>query len=292
MLGFFCYDKEMAVVFNIFYLIFALLIFFFGAILASFLNVVIYRTAAECELIKDLKGKLLKLPPFWRGRSLTDCCQKPIKAVHNIPVISYLVLQGKCPYCQAKITKKHFFTELLAGLYSLFFAYLIWQQVNIGQIVNPVLIITQYFFFLLLIFVVIADFQYLIIPDFFIILLSILAIGWLGANWQSGLIAILVSSLFFTLLYFGASWVFKKEALGLGDIKLMLPLAFVLGWPWVLLAIFLSFIVGGFFATILLLFKQKKIGQALPFGPFLIVGFILSYFWAAPIWAWYLSLII
>ena len=80
--------------------------------------------------------------------------------------------------------------------------------------------------------------------------------------------------------------------MGLGDIKLMLPLAFVLGWPWVLLAIFLSFIVGGFFATILLLFKQKKIGQALPFGPFLVVGFVLSYFWAAPIWAWYLALII
>jgi leader peptidase (prepilin peptidase)/N-methyltransferase len=282
----------MEIIYLIFYFLFALLFFLFGAALASFLNVVIYRTAAECELIKDHKGKLLKLPPFWRGRSLTDCCQKPIKAVHNIPVISYLVLQGKCPYCQAKITKKHLLTELLAGLYTLVFAFSIYLQINNGQVLDPLIVSAQYLFFLLLIFVVIADFQYLIIPDFFIILLSILAIMLMGANWQNGLFAIVVSSIFFTLLYFGASWVLKKEALGLGDIKLMLPLAFVLGWPWVLLAIFLSFIVGGFFATILLLFKQKKIGQALPFGPFLVVGFVLSYLWAETIWAWYWALII
>lgn len=282
----------MTTIYTIYFVIFALLIFLLGAALASFFNVVIYRTAAECELIKDKKGKILKLSPFWRGRSLTDCCQKPIKAVHNIPVISFCLLRGKCPYCQAKITKKHFFTELLAGLYTLLFAFLVYWQINSGQVLDPLIVSAQYLFFLLLIFVVIADFQYLIIPDFFIILLSILAIVLAGAHWQSGLIAIVVSSIFFTLLYFGASWVLKKEALGLGDIKLMLPLAFVLGWPWVLLAIFLSFIVGGFFATILLLFKAKKIGQALPFGPFLVVGFVLSYFWAAPIWAWYLALII
>lgn len=290
--GFFCYHEEVTIFYLIYYLLFVILFFFFGAALASFLNVVIYRTAAECELIKDHKGKLLKLPPFWQGRSITDCCQKPIIAVHNIPLISYLLLRGKCPYCRAKIASKHFLTELLAGLYTLLFTFLIYLQVSNGQILDPLIVSAQYLFFLLLIFVVIADFQYLIIPDFFIILLSILAIVLAGANWQSGLIAIVVSSIFFTLLYFGASWVLKKEALGLGDIKLMLPLAFVLGWPWVLLAIFLSFIVGGFFATILLLFKAKKIGQALPFGPFLVVGFVLSYFWAAPIWAWYLALII
>lgn len=292
MLGFFCYDEAMTMFFSVFYLIFASLIFFFGAILASFLNVVIYRGAAACGFIKNNQGKTLKIAPFWQGRSLTDCCQKPIKAIHNIPLISFCFLRGRCPYCQAKIAKRHFITELLAGLYSLFFTFQVWQQVGAGQACNPLLIITQYFFFLLLIFVVIADFQYLIIPDFFIILLSMLALILGGANYISGLLAIVCATVFFTLLYFAASWIFKKEALGLGDIKLMLPLAFVLGWPWVLLAIFLSFIVGGFFATILLLFKQKKIGQALPFGPFLIVGFILSYFWAAPIWAWYLSLII
>lgn len=282
----------MEITYLIFCLLFVLLFFLFGATLASFLNVVIYRTAANCDLLQNSEGKVLKLPPFWQGRSLTDCCQKPIKALHNIPVISFVLLRGKCPYCQAKIAKKHFLTELLAGLYTLAFAFLVYLQINNGQLLNPLTVSAQYLFFLLLIFVVIADFQYLIIPDFFIILLSILAVVLAGANWQSGLIAILASSLFFTLLYLGASFIFKKEALGLGDIKLMLPLSFILGWPQVLMAIFLSFIVGGFFATLLLLFKQKKIGQTLPFGPFLVVGFILSYFWTETIWAWYMALII
>ncbi|NMA29709.1 MAG: prepilin peptidase [Candidatus Pacebacteria bacterium] len=282
----------MTIILFIYYLIFALLFFFFGRAIASFLNVVIYRTAADCDLVKDGKGKVLKLAPFWQGRSLTDCCQQPIKAWHNIPLISFILLRGKCPYCHAKIAKKHFFTELIAGLYTLFFTFLIYGQVTNGQLLNPITASAQYLFFLILIFVLIADFQYLIIPDFFIILLSILAIILVGNYWSSGLIAIVASTVFFTLLYFGASWVFKKEALGLGDIKLMMPLSFVLGWPWVLMAIFLSFIVGGFFATLLLLFKQKKIGQILPFGPFLVLGFVLSYFWAEAIWAWYLALII
>jgi len=280
------------IIYFVFYFLFALLFFFFGSALASFLNVVIYRTAADCDLVKDNKGKVLKLAPFWQGRSLTDCCQRPIKAQHNIPLISFCLLRGRCPYCHAKIAKKHFLTELIAGLYTLFFALISYWQVSNGQLLNPITASAQYLFFLILIFVLIADFQYLIIPDFFIILLSILAIILTGQHWQNGLIAIVASTVFFTLLYFGASWVFKKEALGLGDIKLMLPLSFVLGWPWVLMAIFLSFIVGGFFATLLLLFKQKKIGQELPFGPFLLVGFVLSYLWAEPIWAWYLALII
>jgi len=280
------------IIFLVYYLVFALLFFFFGSVLASFLNVVIYRSAAACDLLKDNKGKVLKLAPFWQGRSLTDCCQKPIKAQHNIPLLSFIILRGKCPYCHAKIANRHFFSELLAGLYTLFFVFFSYWQATHGQLVNPITASAQYLFFLILIFVLIADFQYLIIPDFFIILLSILAIILVGNYWSSGLIAIVASTVFFTLLYFGASWVFKKEALGLGDIKLMMPLSFVLGWPWVLMAIFLSFIVGGFFATLLLLFKQKKIGQILPFGPFLVLGFVLSYFWAEAIWAWYLALII
>ncbi len=278
------------VLFFTYYLVFALLLFLFAAILASFLNVVIYRTAAECELIKDQKGKVLKLAPFWRGRSLTDCCQRSIRAGDNIPLISFLLLKGRCRYCQSKIAKHHFSSELLSGLYALFFACIVYWQISAGQLLNPITLTAQFLFFLLLMFVVIADFRYLIIPDFFIVLLSILAIFLAWPNYLSALIGTVISSIFFVLLYFLASWIFKKEAMGLGDIKLMLPLSFVLAWPRVLLAIFLSFIVGGIFATILLLFKQKKIGQSLPFGPFLVVGFILSYFWAEPIWAWYLAL--
>lgn len=265
---------------------------FLTAALASFFNVVIFRTAVDCQLIKNKKGRRLKLPPFWRGRSVCDYCQKSIAAYDNIPLVSFLLLKGKCRHCDQKIPSRYFWTELLAAVYALVFVYLTYQQILAGHFPAPLTIASQFLFFLLLIFVALADFQYLIIPDFFVILLAFLALVLGFAEWPSGLIGVLVSTIFFAGLYFLAKLIFKKEAFGIGDIKLMIPLSFVLGWQNTLLAIFLSFIVGGFFATILLVSKQKKIGQVLPFGPFLLIAFVLSYFWADAIWAWYIGLLL
>jgi len=157
---------------------------------------------------------------------------------------------------------------------------------------HPLVLAAQFVLGLILIFIVLADYWYLIIPDFLTILLVFVALPLGLANWQSGLIGVAVAAAFFIGLYWLAAAIFKKEAFGIGDIKLMLPLAFILGWQQTLVSIFLSFIIGGFFATILLLLGKKKLGQTLPFGPFLVLAFTLTYFWGNEFLAWYNGLIL
>jgi prepilin signal peptidase PulO-like enzyme (type II secretory pathway) len=151
----------------------------------------------------------------------------------------------------------------------------------------------QFFFFFIVFFVVVADLRYLLIPDFFVVLASILALGIIslsGRNWLETLGSVGVAVGFFVTLYYLAERSLGKEALGWGDIKLMVPLGLLLPWPLIVVQIFLAFISGGIFATLVVLLRLKKFGQSLPFAPFLIVSFIATYFFGETMWQWYTGL--
>ena len=243
---------------------------FFLASLASFFNVVIFRTARE--------------ESFVTGRSKCEFCHKKIAWYDNIPLVSFLILRGCCRHCHKSIAPMYFVTELLAFLLGLAFAsgLMEWQAM------------LSFLIFFVLLFVLLADLQYLIVPDFFVVLLSILVIlSQLisGGSWLPHLFAVIFAGLFFVGLYFLSKKVLKKEALGLGDIKLMLPLAFFLSWPKIVLNIFLAFIIGGIFAMLMLVLGKKKFGQALPFAPFLIISALISFFFGEAIWQWYFGLL-
>lgn len=247
--------------------------------LASFFNVVIFRTARDKS--------------FVRGRSVCEHCQKTIAWYDNIPVVSFLMLRGRCRHCRKKISPMHFVTELGTFILGFFFIFSLlylpwWQSLSLQQSMLYFLI------FFVLIFILLADLQYLIVPDFFIALLSILVILLQfvsRADWVLLGQAVLIACLFFVGLYFAAKKVLKKEALGLGDIKLMIPLALLLSWPKIVVSIFLSFIIGGFFAMLMLITGKKKIGQAVPFAPFLVVASLVSLFYGEMIWQWYFGLL-
>lgn len=252
---------------------------FFLSALASFFNVVIFRTAKE--------------ETFIQGRSKCESCHKKISWYDNIPLFSFLMLHGHCRYCHKKITLIYFLTELLAFLMGFIFI--------LGTIYLPYLqnfalwqSILYFLIFFVLLFALLADLQYLIVPDFFVCLLSILVLMvqiLTKQNWTMPIFAVIFSSLFFVLLYVLAKKILKKEALGLGDIKLMIPLAFFLSWPKIALSIFLAFIIGGIFAMLMLIIGKKKIGQALPFAPFLIISALISFFFGEAIWQWYFGLL-
>jgi prepilin signal peptidase PulO-like enzyme (type II secretory pathway) len=254
------------------------LIFFFAfflSTLASFFNVVIFRTAREESFVK--------------GRSKCESCHKQIAWYDNIPLFSFLFLKGKCRYCHKKIAKIYFLSELLAFILGLAFvpAYL---QLPFLQFLPVQQLMLYFLFVFVLLFTLLADLRYLIVPDFFVAILIILAVLiqlFSGENWLLPITAVLFSSVFFYALYFLASKILHKPALGFGDIKLMMPLAFLLSWPKVILSIFLAFIIGGIFAMLLLLTGKKKIGQALPFAPFLIVAFLITFVFGEAIWQWY-----
>lgn len=260
-----------------------LLVFFFAlfaSILASFFAVVIYRTAHEQSFIK--------------GRSECELCHKQIAWYDNVPIFSFLKLKGKCRHCHKKIDRSYFVAELLSFVFALIFALLnVFTPIFYG--INPMELAIYFLFIFIMAFAFWSDIKYLIVPDFFVVLLFVLAAIYLyvvNANLLLALAAVAFSTLFFSALSFFAAKILKKPALGDADIKLMVPIAMILSWPLVTLSIFLAFIIGGFFAMLSLITKKKKIGQALPFAPFLILAALVTFLFGRAIWTWYFSLII
>ena len=265
----------------LFYEIFLILFFsYFLSVLASFFSVVIYRTAEEKSFVK--------------GRSECDHCHKQINWRDNIPLFSFLILRGKCRQCRKQISRLYFFTELAAFLMGLAFCLLYLYSSLIPEL--PIWQVLGYFLFLfILFFTVLSDLKYMIVPDFFVGLLMALAVFLQissGLSWLNPILAVVFSTVFFLILSMIAKKILGKDALGLGDVKLMIPIAMILSWPKIILSIFLAFIVGGIFAMLVLIIGKKKFGQALPFAPFLVVGALLTFIWGKAIWQWYFGLLI
>ena len=266
------------------YIVLSIFLSFLAVLLASFFTVVIERTQRE--------------ESFLTGRSHCDHCRKTIAWYDNIPLFSFLLLGGRCRYCHKKIDRWFFFTELVAAIYALLLSLFLWQVDALAT--WPIWQMSLFFLTgLLLVFVVLADMRYLLIPDFFSGLLFIFGLIYQyfifstvgqGKEILFGkniLLALVFAFFFFFALAKIARFILKKDALGMGDIKLILPLALFLSWPKILVALFLSFIIGGIFATLLLVSKKKKLGQAVPFGPFLVTGAIVAFFYGEQLWQWY-----
>ncbi len=225
--------------------------FCFGAIVGSFLNVVILRLPNDEESIVF-------------PASHCTSCMADLHWYENIPVLSFLVLRGRCSHCKEKISFQYPLVELSMGLLS---AALV-QKFGIS------ITTAGYFLFCAALLVIIwIDVQHQIIPD--VISLPGIIIGLLfsfispALSWQDSLIGILVGG---GILYAIAGLYFlwrKVDGMGGGDIKLLAMIGAFLGWqalPFVILASSLSGTVVGLIAMI----KQKKGGQTrIPFGPFL-----------------------
>lgn len=104
--------------------------------------------------------------------------------------------------------------------------------------------------------------------------------------WRAVLSGVVVTA-FFTFLWL----ITKKKGFGDGDIKLAPALGILLGWPRIVVAIFLAFVLGAIVALILLIFKRKKFGQTVPFGPFLVIGTGIALIWGFQIWGWYFGML-
>lgn len=257
---------------------------FFAAVLASFLQVVIVRTAREQSFII--------------GRSACDHCQRQLAWYDNLPLLSFLWLRGRCRSCGRQINRWFFVSEVLAAMWALSLSYAL-LQTDYLVAWTPLQVAVLFGMGLLLLFIVLADLQALLVPDVFSALLLVLVLVelWARVGFATGLwlTALATGGLALGLLwgiYRLASWLLGRTAMGLGDVKLVLPLGISLGWPWLLLQLFLAFVLGGLFAILLLLIGKKRFGQALPFAPFLVIAFVLTKVWGAAIWAWYIGLII
>jgi leader peptidase (prepilin peptidase) / N-methyltransferase len=256
--------------------------FLFGLSVGSFANVIIYRLP---------EGKSIVLP-----RSYCPACRHPIAAYDNIPLVGYLLLRGKCRHCRAAISPRYPLVELLMGL--VFVAvYLLLSARGERLILFPF----YWFFCFCLIVLSLIDFKHYILPD--VLTYPLLGAGFLLAVLYPGrlgpgeIVPELLRSLIGAVVGGGSLWLigqlgkaaFRKEAMGLGDVKLMAAVGAWQGWGMALFAIFLGALAAALVGIALILMKKARWGARLPFGPYLALGSLITLFFGSPLIAWYLG---
>lgn len=259
-------------------------LFILGLAIGSFISVIVYRT---------INGE-----SPWKGRSHCDHCGKLVDWKHNIPLLSFILLRGKCVNCKTKISWQYPIVELLTGL---LFVWWYWVGQSVFMLVKPPFVVLQPLFWLiigvLMLMVIIYDLAYSLIPDFISLPLVALTFAYrlfLGLSgemrwldmWTS-LIAGLVLAWFFYGLYL----LTNRKGFGLGDVKMAPALGLLLGWQKMTIAVFLAFVIGATVGVLLMSIGKKRFGQTIPFGPFLVLGSAISLLWGPLLWNWYWAIL-
>lgn len=237
--------------------VYAILSFIFSSVIGSFLNVCIYRLPLSQSII---------YPP-----SHCPSCNRRIRWYDNIPLISYIVLRGKCRYCGAHISFRYFLVELMMGVLGL----LLYLQYGLS--------LNTFIFFIFSCFLTVGSFidlSFMIIPDRISIALIVLGIAL--SYFTIGVLESLMSAAFgFALLYLIAvlgKLVFKKDAMGGGDIKLMAGIGAFLGIKGIIFVLFCASFLGSVIGLTLIGLKHRQLSSELPFGPFLSLSAIIYLF--------------
>lgn len=250
------------------YLIF---IFIFGLIIGSFLNCLIWRLRTE---------------EWVTGRSYCPECKKEIKWYDNIPVLSFLLLRGKCRFCGKSISFQYPAVELVTALLFTLSFYLNFN----GSEVNSIILLRDLFIISVMVVVFVYDLKWYLILDkvmfpsiFAVLILNILS----GVSWPVILVSAIIGLGFFLLQFLvsGGAWI------GGGDIRLGLFMGVALAnWKILLFAIFVSYMIGSVIGVGLIVLKRKEWGSKVPLGIFLATGTLIAVFWGEGIVNWYLNL--
>lgn len=241
-----------------------------GMVVGSFLNVCI------CRMPKD---ESIVSPP-----SHCPQCSYQIKWYDNIPLLSYLLLRGKCRGCSAHISLQYPLVESLNGILTLFLF------LRFG--LTPVF--AAFFLFCsALVVITFIDIEHQIIPDE--ISLPGIVIGFLfsfflkGHSWVNSLVGILAGGGSLLLVAYCYQLLTGKEGMGGGDIKLLAMMGAFLGWKAVPFIIFSSSLIGSIVGVSMMLLQKKDSKLAIPFGPYLAIGALLYIFYGQPLISWYLN---
>lgn len=262
-----------------------ILLFLLGAAIGSFLNVVIYRTQTGESWVQ--------------GRSKCEACKKQIAWYDNIPLLSFLVLGGRCRHCGKRLSISHPVVEGLMGL--LFVWWYVVGSLFFELTQQPFTFLQPLFWLvvgIILVYILVIDYRYLIIPDTAVVVLTALVITYRIALTSAGIMQVpdfmaALAGMAGIVLFFWFLWfITKGRGFGFGDVKLALPLALLVGWPAMLSWVFISFILGAVIGLVLVGLNQAKFGKPIPFGPFLILGACISLIWGNYLIGWYVTLIL
>lgn len=253
------------------YLTFVLL---FGLAFGSFFNVVIYRLPNGMSLLR---------PP-----SHCPKCDNLIKSYDNIPILSFLILRGKCRHCKASISWRYPAVEALTGVLAVVAIY------HFGFTIKGIEAALLSLLFVPIFFI---DMEHWIIPDsldlpWILVGLALAFVSGGFVGWKGALIgAIVGGGLFFLIMQLGKV-AFKKEAMGFGDVKFAAMLgAFLGGWKLLLIILLASFLGSVVGVTLIISSNKKGKPTYVPFGPFLVIAALIAIYFGDSIIGAYLNLI-
>lgn len=264
-----------------------------GACVGSFLNVCIWRIPRDESVIAP--------------RSHCPSCNRLIPWYLNIPVLSWLLLRGRCRWCRQPISARYIGVELLTALlFCTVFLQAAIEPPPLGMtpLGHEALIPVTWVFLAALVCGAFVDFDHMILPDSVTIggmvagpVFSALVPALHGREvWYQGLIASGIGELAgFGLLFLVAvlgEKLFKKEAMGFGDVKLMGAVGAFLGWQAVLFVLIAGSVMGSVVGVALILLKKTELQGRIPFGPYLSLAAAVWIFWGPRIFGAYLSLLL
>lgn len=232
-----------------------LFLFVIGLVFGSFVSAISYRLPLGISFVS--------------GRSFCPKCKHKISWYDNIPLLSFIILGGKCRHCGKQISYRYPIIELFTAL-----GFILIYSFGQGRTLSISLLL---FVFIVLEVIFIIDLEHRVIFDgltyllFVFFLITFLFVK--DQNFYLNLLTGFTLSLFLLFL----NLLTKGRGMGLGDVKLALPLGFFLGFPLGVLWIFISFLTGAILGVILILVGKTKFGKQVPFGPFLIFSFWLVF---------------
>jgi leader peptidase (prepilin peptidase)/N-methyltransferase len=239
----------------------------YGAIIGSFLNVVIYRLPLDQSLVK----------PGSRCRN----CGYSLRWFDNIPVVSWLLLRGRCRKCGTAVSWQYPLVELVTAV---LFVLVVWLT-PFGPLLAARLLLVC-----ILIVLFGIDLEHQILPNS--ITLPGIAIGLLFSliappGWRDALIGVLVGGGILYAIAWGYYLWRREEGMGMGDVKMLAMLGAFLGWKAVLVTLVLSSFAGAFIGLAMMAVQRGDMKYALPFGTFLALGAVAAMFVGDPLIAWY-----
>ncbi len=250
-----------------------LFLFLLGLIIGSFLNAWIWRTR---------HGKSIA-----HGRSMCPDCKRTLGFFDLVPVVSYIFLKGKCRYCHKHISVQYPLVEIVTGLLFACIGYMYW---DVGLISN-VIFTRDLIIVALLVAIFVYDFLYMeildrmtTIPAIVLFILS-LFFGW--NEWGRMLVGIGIGAGFFLLQYVLS----KGKWIGGGDIRLGLFMGVILGYPRIILALFIAYIIGAAVSLVLIAMKKKQLVSETPFGTYLTIATFIAMLWGDKIVTWYVGML-
>jgi leader peptidase (prepilin peptidase)/N-methyltransferase len=265
-----------------------------GLLIGSFLNVVIHRLprmmerdwAAQCAELRGEPAPATEPLSLISPRSRCPKCSRQIGALENIPILSYLLLRGRCKGCGEMISLRYPVVEAATGL---LFGLAAWKLgpgvAAVGAMVFVAAMVALTF----------IDFDTQLLPDD--ITLPLLWLGLLFNLWStySELSSAVIGAIAGYLSLWSVYWLFKlatgKEGMGYGDFKLLAAIGAWLGWQVLPLTILLSSFVGALVGIALIVLARRGRNVPIPFGPYLAAAGVIALFWGKPLTSAYLGLL-